>query len=64
MNEFDKWVYSRSIRPAYTTAAQKEGWKAALEWVMETAMNHYGNDFMTDMPMNKLYNSIKEELED
>ena len=65
MKAFDKWLKDTRRHPGiWTRIAYKVAWKAALWWVMKTAMNHYGNDFMTDMPMNKLYKSIEAELED
>lgn len=64
MKAFKEWYNKEDYVFAEPQEIAKAAWKAALWWAMKTAMSHYGNDFMTNMPMNKLYKSIKEELKD
>jgi len=42
---------------------QKRVWDEALKMVMRHEMHRYGNDFITDEPMNVLYDFIRVELE-
>jgi hypothetical protein len=69
MKEFEKWwkEYSKKTTdydPLGHAWIVMQGWKAALELIMRHEMHRYGNDFMTDKPMNVLYNFIRKELEE
>lgn len=60
--QFALLEYSKVLREGIIKM-QKIGWKAALKMIMRHEMHRYGNDFMTDKPMNVLYDFIRKELE-
>ncbi len=75
MKEFKAWLQEKFIPHQPTKAegnviaqqinkARRQGWEAALKMVIRHEMHRYGNDFMTDKPMNVLYDFLRKELED
>jgi hypothetical protein len=62
-NEFYPYQDPPGCIAKQVNKARRQGWRAAMERVMRHEMHRYGNDFMTDKPMNVLYEFIKEELE-
>ena len=76
MKEFEKWKQNNCdencdigtdtgvCKRCSGLGTKEDAWKAALKMVMIHEGRRYGNDFMTDEPMNVLYNFIRKELED
>lgn len=69
MKAYEKWrakerKHFLSIGADCSRSDSEAAWREALEMVMMHEMHRYGNDFMTDKPMNVLYNFLRRELEE
>ena len=66
MKAFKKWdMNNKPYLPLLENtieAERRKAWRAALELIMMHEMHRYGYDFVTDKPMNVLYEFIRDEL--
>lgn len=63
MKAFERWAAKKkkqchSQGQSYYSSDYKTGWREALRWVVQSGMDHYGDDFL----VFDLYKAIREEL--